>query len=252
MRLLIINANTSDIVTGKVETAARGFAAPGTTITAVTGHFGADVIGSRSEHAIAEHAAIDLMAQHAADHDAILIAVSYDTGLGAARELFDIPVIGMTEAMLLTACTQGGQIGFLSLGKRVLPLYQELVRRYGLTDRIAGWRALESSVPYAAASAAEAAAAFDQMVVDAALDLIERDGAEVIALTGAVMAGAGQRLQDRVPVPMVDGIQCGVAMAEMLARLRIQPARTGSYARPTGRTLRGVAPHLAAWFNNRD
>jgi len=252
MRLLIVNANTSDVVTAKVEAAARGFAAAGTSLTAVTGDFGADVIGSRSEHAIAEHAAIDLMARHVAGHDAILIAVSYDTGLGAARELFDIPVVGMTEAMLLTACTQGGQIGFLSLGKRVLPLYQELVRRHGLDARMAGWRALESSVPYAASSAVDAAAAFDQMLVDAALDLIDNDGAEVIALAGAVMAGAGKRLQERVPVPMVDGIQCGVAMAEMLVRLNIAPARTGSYARPAGRVVRQVTPHLAAQFERKD
>ena len=65
MRILVVNSNTSDVVTGKVAAAARAAASPGTEIVAVTGTFGARVIGTRSEHAIAEHSTIALVAKHA-------------------------------------------------------------------------------------------------------------------------------------------------------------------------------------------
>lgn len=244
MRLLVVNANTSDIVTEKVAVQARSSAAPGTEVVAVTGNFGARVIGSRAEHAIGEHSTLALVARHAAGCDAVVIAVSYDTGLRAARELLPVPVVGMTEAGLLTACMLGGRIGMVTFGHRVAPLYRELVASYGLAERIAGWRVLESTAAYARGTHDE----LDREVVAVALDLVERDGAETVLLTGAVMAGVPARLQPHVPVPLVDGIACAVAQAELLHRLGHSKPTTGSYALPTGRDVAGVDPALLRAF----
>lgn len=105
MRILVVNSNTSAIVTEKVVLEAQASASPGVEIVAVTGTFGARVIGTRSEHAIAEHSTIALVARHADGCNVVVIAVSYDTGLRGARELLAIPVIGMTEpASSLPAC----------------------------------------------------------------------------------------------------------------------------------------------------
>ena len=91
---LLVNANTSQLVTDKVTAQARASASPGTEIVAVTGVFGARIIGSRAEHAIGEHSTLALVSQHAKDCAAVVVAVSYDTGLRAARELLPIPVVG--------------------------------------------------------------------------------------------------------------------------------------------------------------
>lgn len=246
MRILIINANTSDIVTEKLSAAARAHASPGTEITAVTGSFGARVIGTRAEHAIGEHSTIALASAHAPGHDAVVIGVSYDTGLRGARELLPIPVVGMTEAALLTACMLGGRIGVITFGRRVLPLYHELVASYGLTARIAGWRVLESTAAYARG----AHEALDREIVKAACDLIERDGAESVVLTGAVMAGVPARLQRDVPVPLIDCIACGVQQAELLVRLGHPKPRSGSYATPFDRELVNIDPAIAACFTD--
>ena len=246
MRILLVNSNTSEVVTGKVAAAARAAASPGTDIAAVTGTFGARVIGTRSEHAIAEHSTIALVAKHAPGCDAVVIAVSYDTGLRGARELLQIPVVGMTEAGLLTACMLGGRIGLVTFGRRVLPLYQELVASYGLADRVAGWRTLESTAAYAPGGHPE----LDREIVAAANDLVARDYAEVVILTGAVMAGVPARLQADVPVPLVDCIVAGVRQAELLARLALPKPRAGSYAPPAGRELVDVDPAIAARFDD--
>jgi allantoin racemase len=246
MRLLLVNSNTSDFVTGKVASAARAVAQVSTEIVPVTGTFGARVIATRTELAIAEHATIDLLAEHAPGCDAVLIAVSYDVSLWAAREMLSIPVVGITEAALLTACMLGTRIGVVVFGRRVLPVYQERVAGYGLTSRIAGWRAIENSAPYAAGDQSEA----DELTIAAANDLVERDGAEVIVLTGAVMAGVPPRLQPQVPVPLLDGISCGVRQAEALAALAPVKASAGSLAPLPAREMVRVSPAIARRFTS--
>lgn len=244
MRILLVNANTSQVVTDKVTLQARASASAGTDIVAVTGSFGARVIGSRAEHAIGEHSTLALVSQHAAGCDAVVIAVSYDTGLRAARELLPIPVVGMTEAGLLTACMLGGRIGVITFGRRVRPLYDELIAGYGLTSRIAGWRTLESTAAYAPGAHAE----LDREITATAIDLVEHDLAETIVLTGAVMAGVPARIQHDVPVPVIDCIACGVRQAELLVQLAYPKPRAGSYAPPAGRELVNVDEDISASF----
>jgi allantoin racemase len=245
VRILVVNSNTSPIVTEKVTAEAQAAAAPGTETLAVTGTFGARVIGTRAEHAIAEHSTIALVARHAGNCDAVVIAVSYDTGLRGARELLPIPVVGMTEAGLLTACMLGGRIGVITFGRRVLPLYQELVAGYGLVSRIAGWRVLESTAAYGRGAHPE----LDAEIVAAARDVVERDGAETVVLTGAVMAGVPRRLQHAIPVPAVDCLAAGVRQAELLVRMNLPKPQTGSYAPPAGRELVDVDPAIARAFS---
>ena len=248
MRLLLVNSNTSDFVTNKVASAARAVANVSTEIVPVTGNFGARVSATRTELAIAEHATIDLLAEHAPGCDAVLIAVSYDVSLWAAREMLRIPVAGITEAALLTACMLGTRIGVVVFGRRVLPIYQERVAGYGFTGRIAGWRAIENSSPYSAGDQSEA----DALTIAAANDLVERDGAEVIVLTGAVMAGVPPRLQPQVPVPLLDGITCGVRQAEALAALEPVKASVGSLAPLPAREMVRVSPAITQRFSSSD
>ena len=248
MRILLVNANTSDIVTQKVAVRARASAAPGTEIVAVTGRFGGRVIGTRAEHAIGEHSTLLLVAEHASSCDAVVIAVSYDTGLRAARELLTVPVVGMTEAGLLTACMLGGRIGIITFGARVRPMYEELVASYGLSTRVAAWRTLESTAAYQAGTHD----ALDRELVFAANDLVAHHGAETVLFTGAVMAGVPARLQAEVPVPLIDGIDCAVRQAELLHRLGAPKPRVGSYASPAARELVNVDPAITAAFAAAD
>src|SRR5258708_34302624 len=111
MRILVLNANTTDFVTETAAAEARRVAAPSTEIIAVTADFGAAIGATRAEHAVAEHAAVVLAARHAPGCDAGGIAGSYDTGLKALREVLPIPVVGMTEAPLPTASMLGGAVG---------------------------------------------------------------------------------------------------------------------------------------------
>jgi len=248
VKILVVNSNASAFVTEKVADEARTVASPGTEIVAVTGTFGGRVIGTRSENAIGEHSTLAIVAEHASECDGVLIAVSYDTGLRAARELLSIPVVGMTEAALLTACMLGGKIGVVVFGRRVLPMYQEQVASYGLSGRIAGWRVIESNAPYASGDQSEV----NRLLVSAVNSLIEEDFAEVVLLSGAVMAGVPRQLQNAVSVPLLDGISCGIRQTELMVQIGAPKPSAGSYAPPTGRELVAVTESMAAAFGKID
>jgi allantoin racemase len=241
MRILVLNANTTSFVTETAANEAKRVASPGTEILPATGDFGAAIVGTRSEHAIAEHAAVVLAARHAGGCDAVVIAVSYDTALKPLREMLDVPVVGMTEAALLAAGMVGGLIGLISFGKRVWPVYRELIAAYGLSNRIAGARVSDNTTAYKPGDYA----ALDAEIVAHALDLIEKDGAESIVLLGAVMAGVSRRVEARVPVPVLDGMRAAVPLAEALVRIGARKATVGSYAAPLRRQTSGIDPALA-------
>lgn len=244
MKLLLVNPNRTQAVTDAVLAAATAFAGAGTELVAVTGDCGPLVIGSRAENAIAQRGVLELVARHAAGCDAVVLGVSLDTALWACRELVDIPVIGMTEAGLLVGSTLATRIGLLTYGRRMAPLYRELVDSYGLAGRLAGMEALDVT-PQQTFDEPDAVRA---AVLAGIRRLVERDGAEAVLLAGAAMASLAGQLQPEVDVPLLDGVACAVAMAEARVALRLPKARTGSTG-PIGlRDVTGVSPALAALF----
>ena len=71
-----------------------------------------------------------------------------------------------------------------------------------------------------------------------ALRTVTNDAADVVILAGAPLAGLANKIRDRVPVPLVDGIQAAVVMAEGLVRMNPRKATAGTYRRPAPRTPR--------------
>ena len=216
MKLLLVNGNTTQAVTDLVRAEAVRHARPDTEVTAVTASFGVPIVSTELENAIAGHAVLDLLARHAPGHDAAVLAISFDTALLAARQLLDIPVIGMTEAALHTACLIGRRFGLITFGTPSRPLYVDLVRERGLQDRMADCVAID----VASVAAYLAPGAFDGAVCDAARALVAERGADVVVACGAAVAGIAARLQAQVRVPLLDGIGCAVRLAEMLAALK--------------------------------
>lgn len=244
MRLLLANPNTTQAVTDTIAAAARAVASPGTEIVPATARFGARVIGTRTEMAIAEHASLDMLAREAGGCDAVVIGASIDSGLRAAREMLSVPVLGLTESALHVACLTGGRFGTVTLSRRSAYPLREMVEAYGLMSRCGGMRAVDVS-PLELLAAPERVA---DLIVEQVADLIARDMVDVVVLIGAVMAAMPARVQPRVGVPVIEGVSCAVVLAESLARLRLPKASAGGYAALPARELVGVDPALARRF----
>jgi allantoin racemase len=237
-RILVANANTTEAITELCAASARAAARPGTEIVAGTPRFGPAVISTRTEGAIAAHGLLSLLAEHAGAVDGVVLAVSHDTALEAARQMMPCPVVGMTEAACLTACMIGGRFGLATMGS-VEP-YRELIARHGLAGRLSGLGAI-TLTPQDAVRDPEGVA----REMDREIAALVAGGADSVVLGGAALAGMGPRLQREAPVPLLDGVACGVALVEALVALRLPKPTVGSYAAPRGRETLGLDAALA-------
>ena len=77
-------------------------------------------------------------------YDAFAIGHFQDGGLYEARATVDIPVLGLGEAAMLYACTLGQKIGLVTINPVFIPMHEEQVQRYGLSDRVIAVKAIET------------------------------------------------------------------------------------------------------------
>ena len=244
MRLLLANPNMTEGVTARIAEAARGIAAAGTEIRAVTAGFGARVIATRTEMAVAEHASVTLLAREAEGCDAAIVGASLDSGLRAAREMLGVPVVGITEAALHTACLLGSRFGVLTLSARSAAVTREMVEGYGLVSRMAALGWIDAAAQDLLARPEGAVGA----LLERAQRMVREELADVVVLIGAVMAGMPGRMQGGLGVPVLEGVTCAVPLVEGLVRLGVPRATEGSFGALPARVLSGVDGALLARF----
>jgi allantoin racemase len=242
LKLLIINPNTTEAVTDNLVAFARQLAAPGTEIIGTTAAFGAAYVGTRAESAIAGHAVLDALTRNMHGIDAAIVGSSSDSGLPGAREIAPFPVVGMTEAAVLTACMLGGGFSFVTSQARGSSIIRALVESYGLGSRLMSIRH-GKHVP--AGQPDQTAALLDALMSAATLAVTE-DNADVVLVGGFAPLTLTGEISKRLGVPVLDGISCAVRMAEMLVRLGPVKATGGSYAKPAQRKQLGLKPDLTA------
>ena len=91
----------------------------------------------------------------------------------------------------------------------------------------------------------------EELLVELARRAVDEDGADVVVLAGAPLAGLASRVADRIPVPSVDCVAASVKQAEALVALRPRKAMQGTYRRPSPKDSTGLAPVLADWLAHR-
>ena len=241
VELLLINPNTTASITALVLKTATTFAQPGTRLRAVNGAFGPRYIASRAAYAVAGHAALDAFANDKGPKDAVVLACFGDPGLAALKEVSDVPVVGMADASILQACSLGQRFSIVTGGERWKPMLEEFVAAQGLSSRLASVRTV---APTGAAIARNPKAAL-AMLARGCAACVREDGADVVILGGAGLAGLAAKLGAKVEVPLLDGVACAIALAESLARQKPAKARTGAFAKPAAVESIGLSKGLA-------
>ena len=248
MRILFINPNVTEAITSIMADEARKSASAATTIVPATARFGTQYVANRIEAAIAGHAVLDVIAEQAEGCDAVIISAFGDPGLYAAREMIDIPVVGISEAAFLTAYTLGRRYSMVCLTNRLRTWYMECAEEHGLAGRMASARALDVPIP----DITLARETLKEHLVEQALRAVDEDGAEVIIMAGGPAAGVAREIQERIPVPTIDGVNCAVRLAEMLIGLNARPPSRGSFARPPHKPAKGLSLELMRRISGGD
>lgn len=218
MKLLVMNPNISESVTRLIGEEARRAASPGTEITLLTARFGVEYIEGELEAAIGAYASLIQIEEQLGDHDAIVMAAFGDPGLGALREAFDRPVVGLTEAALMRAGELAQRFSIIAISPRISAWYRAVVERYGYGARLASIRALDAPLGDVAGIQQEHAARLSALT----REVVEKDGAQAVIVAGAPLAGLARRITG-LPVPLVDPIAAAVEQAERAPRPAFVP-----------------------------
>jgi allantoin racemase len=248
MRILILNPNTSADITARLAAVAQQAAASGTVLATATATRGVPYIATRAEAQIGGAIALEMLAERHRDYDAAIIAAFGDPGLFGARELFDIPIVGMAEASMLTACMLGRRFAIVTFARALGPWYQECVDMHGLTSRCAGIRMLDAPFKEVGNVQDEKESLLAELAGRAALE----SDADVVILAGAPLAGLAARVRERIPVPVIDQMAAAVKQAEALVTLGVRKATVGAFRRPDAKPTIGLPEALAARIERRN
>jgi allantoin racemase len=246
MKILLLNPNMSQSMTDGMQTVALKAAATDTVIETATATTGFPYISSRAEAQIAGAIVLDMIAQRINDIDAVIIAAFGDPGLRAARELFDIPVIGMAEAAMLSACMLGHRFSIVTFTTHMTAWYEESVALAGLQNRFASVRTPTTSFKSVDTVQDE----LFEPLKDLVALTVKEDGADVVILGGAPLAGLAHRIEGAAAV-LVDPISAAICQAQAMVTLSPKGAHAGSYARPPAKQNIGLNSALGDWIARR-
>ncbi|MDT5125376.1 MAG: allantoin racemase [Mycobacterium sp.] len=226
----MLNPNTSESMTAEIAAAARAAAAPGTEIVAAKPRFGAAAIDSASESYLSAVGVMDVVATMVAagdfDFDAVILAGFGEHGKDALQEMLSVPVLDIAECAAHVAHLIGRRFSVVTTLARSIPAIQDRLMLAGLTAHCASVRACGLGTAEVDADPAGAV----QAIVDEAARAIAEDGADVICLGCAGMAGVTEAISTKLGVPAVDGVGAAVALGQALVGLGLTTSKVGALA----------------------
>ncbi|RFA18166.1 aspartate/glutamate racemase family protein [Subtercola boreus] len=233
MLIAIVNPNTTASMTDAVVEAASAIARPDTELLAVTAPTGVPSIESHidevhgSAAVLAEVERLEAAESAAARPDAYVIACFGDTGLPGAREAATGPVVGMTEAALMTAALLAHRFSIITMPARTIEQSDRVVRTLGL-----GHRATVRAVDEPVSEVTSGSLHLLDLFVAEGRRAIADDRAEAIILGCAGLADLVAPLASALGVPVIEGVSAAVTLAEGLVAQGLTTSRALTWGRP--------------------
>lgn len=235
MRILVVNVNTTKSMTDAIAESARSVASSETEIVGLTPRFGAESVEGNFESYLAAVAVMERVSTYPEPYDAVIQAGYGEHGREGLQELLDVPVVDITEAGPSMAMFLGHRYSIVTTLDRTVPLIEDRLKLAGLDARCASVRASGLSVleleqdPDATAEA----------IVRQAEHAVHAEHAEVICLGCGGMVGLAERITATTGVPVVDGVQAAVTVAESLIRLGLRTSKVRTFAAPRPKAVHG-------------
>lgn len=215
MRILILNPNSTESMTRDIAEAAQEVAGGDTLITAKNPTDAPAAIQGPEDGAAALAPLNRLFDDEVTldgGYDAAIIACFDDTGLWELRRRSPIPVIGIGEAGYMLAALRSERFWVITTLSVSVPVLEDNLRRYGFGERCRG--VLASEIPVLAIDADPQAA--EDRIVSLAQDALGKAPAESVVLGCAGMAMLRTKIEQRLGVPVIDGVAAAVRLCEAL------------------------------------
>jgi len=230
MKLMVVNPNSSETVTGAIMESARRAASPGTELVGITTKGGARNIDSAFGDYLSGSYAIRtcLEAVPLNEPDALVLAGFGRVGIDALKEALIIPVVSISEASMAMACLLGHRFTTLTMLKQFVPYQQDLVRLYGFEAKCASVRAIDVNVEECVTNRAKTLAQLTAEIEK----VVAEDRAEVVILACAGLCGYDAELSRRSGIPVLDPVAVAVKVAEGFVGLGLAHSKVRKFAHP--------------------
>lgn len=228
MKIVVINVNTSDTMTAVIAESARRYASPGTEIVALQPRFGPEAVDCSFESYLSAVGVMDRIVTYEEPFDAVVMAGFGEHGRDGLQELIEQPVIEICEASAHVAMTIGHAYSVVTTLQRSVPAIEDRLRLGGLMQRCASVRAAGMST----SELDDDPEGSMRAILEEARKAVLEDGAEVICLGCAGMAGLEEAITAQLGVPVIDGVGAAVRLAEAVVGMGLKTSKVSTYAPP--------------------
>ncbi len=220
MKILIINPNSDPEMTATIQKAADNYADGEFQVDCELTPGAPKFIETNEDELKVAPGMIQLVRENEDKYDAFVIACHADTILDAVKELSNKPVVGIGEASMKIATMIGHKFSVLSTDKHSIPAKEALVRKYHLEGLLASIRVPENEITDLCDA---------DSFLSTASSAVKDDMAEVIVLGCAGLASIDKQLQEKLGVPVLDGIACALIIASGLVKYGVSTSKALRY-----------------------
>jgi len=208
-RVLVINPNSNDLVTEKLQASLGSYNPyPDTEVDCISIQEGPFGIETDADISLVEPLVVNKINDEFSNYDAFVIACYSDPGLSESRRIFQKPIYGIHEAAVKLCSQLTLKFGVIALGEDSINRHADYIKRLHLEQFYVGEEALNISVN----QAVSATNTLDKIIVSGH-KLIKEKGAEIIILGCAGMAKHRLSAEKELGVRVIDPVQVSVEKA---------------------------------------
>ncbi len=205
--LIVLNPNASETMTAGIRATLSSFEMPGLPVRCVTSPGGPDLIASDEDIEASVSPMLALAKTLEPEASGYVLACFSDPGLASLRAQTTLPVAGMREASVSVALSLGARFGVIAMAPESVVRQERSFAEAGVASRWAGSRPI--GVDPSSYGDFERTL---EVMKETGSELCDRDGADVIILGCAGMAGYRAPLEHALGVPVVDPAQAAVTL----------------------------------------
>ena len=218
MKILIINPNSNEEYTKKMEKEAQEWAGDDFEVHAVCTPGAPKFIDYYTDEVAAAPGMIQIVKDNEAEYDAFIISCTQDPNVDALRQVTNKPVIGGCESSIKIASMLGHSFSVLS-GRHSAANKEAVIRKFNMQSSCASVRCPDKDEYDTPEEAADA-------MMEACRKAVEEDLAEVIVNHGGVNA---EEATKRFGVPVINALVCSMIIASGLAKAGYSTSKVRRY-----------------------
>lgn len=228
-RILVVNPNTNPKNTKVIADAIAPFAPLGVEVETVSPDKGPVGLESYYHNYIASvNVHKRIVEAEKEGYDGVVIACYGDPGIEGAKELVDIPVVGITEASYALARILATKFLVVVSAETAVPRQIRYIKSLGLPDYQYAVRPIGLTV---LGVMSDRMSAKDMIAKNCEIALKET-GSEIIVMGCSGFSGLRAELEKQLNVPIIDPVVAGVQVCATLINMGLSQSKVSTYKTP--------------------